>query len=145
MANTTKKPAQVLAHQDGRDGKSNCETDFSRIDFITATGRNQGIVWPLLGVGSANAIPRSVLADALGLSDRKLRVLVNRERRAGLPIISASDVAGYFQPETIADLERCENAMRRRARELTAVADSFQRTRDNVLGQERIVGVFNGD
>lgn len=144
MCDANKKPFQVLAHLEGQGGKTHCEKEFSRDDFITFNEKVQvsGRIWPLLGIGADNAVSRSMLASMLGTSERDIRRLVNRERRAGLPICSDTERAGYFRPATLADVERFARSMERRARHTAQVAEAARRYLDETTGQQRLEGVF---
>lgn len=116
----------------------------SPIDFNMAFPAGQGaLIWPLLGVGMANAISREVLAVVLGVTEREVRRLVSRERKAGLPIISSAEHAGYYRPASPGDIERFARSMRSRARETLAVADAARRALDAAVGQERIQEVLD--
>lgn len=57
-------------------------------------------VAPLLGHGAEKAIPTAALVAALGLKDqRQLRLLVERERAAGIIILSSvRGRGGYYLP-----------------------------------------------
>lgn len=70
--------------------------------FITAQEKAQGVSAVLLK-GAENAIRGADLVKIMGYSsDRQLRKIVARERRAGVPILSLT-TGGYFLP---ADGER---------------------------------------
>lgn len=144
MANN-KKSAPELALRDGQ-GMMLGAISIPTAHFITTRSDNQapGRIWPLLGIGVDNAVSRSALANLLQLSERDVRRLVSQERRAGLPICSDVERAGYFRPATLADVERVERSMRNRARETAAVADALRRSLDELSGQTRIGEVLNG-
>ncbi len=69
----------------------------------------------LLPTGEMNAISRRQLRVLTGLSDRKLRLQIAAERRAGALILSSTESAGYYQPESREELRRFVNSMRSRA------------------------------
>lgn len=141
-----KKPSQVLAHLEGYGDALLRESSSPDNHFTMcgAYGQGNGRVWPLLGVGADNAVPRSALADLLQMTERDVRRLVNRERRAGLPVCSSVEHMGYYKPATLGDIEMVERSMRRRARETIAVADALRRSLDEMAGQERIEEVLDG-
>lgn len=55
--------------------------------------------------GEANAISRTDLAAATGLSDRGMRECIEQARHKGELICSARQ-GGYYQPESTDDIER---------------------------------------
>lgn len=58
--------------------------------------------------GAQNAIPRAELRQALGVSDRKMRQLIEDARRDGALILNGQSGAGYFQasPDDLDAIER---------------------------------------
>lgn len=60
--------------------------------------------------GRANAIQRSSLATACGMSDRKMRNQIEAARRCGHIIINAQDSAGYYRidPKSLSKSELAE-------------------------------------
>lgn len=48
--------------------------------------------------GHKNAISRPILCQRVGLSDRKVRQMIENESTAEHPILNLQDGAGYFQP-----------------------------------------------
>lgn len=139
-----KKTAPELAFRDGGE-TTHGAISIPNAHFITLGGDNQvpGRVWPLLGIGAANAVSRDTLASMLHVTERDVRHLVNRERRAGLPICSAVDSAGYFRPATLADVERFARSMERRAHHTALVAEAARRYLDEITGQQRLAEVLN--
>ena len=55
--------------------------------------------------GEANAISRKDLAAATGLSDRGMRECIEQGRHNGILICSARQ-GGYYQPDSVDDIER---------------------------------------
>lgn len=47
-------------------------------------------------IGEKNAIQREQLSDALGMSDRKTRQVIEELQRSGLEIVNMSNGAGYY-------------------------------------------------
>lgn len=54
--------------------------------------------------GHANAINRKALSNMLGISDRRMRLLINKARKEGEPIINLQDSSGYYIADNVADL-----------------------------------------
>lgn len=57
-------------------------------------------------VGRENAVSRSYLASMLGVSDRKMRKMIEDERRAGAIILNAQDGKGYYMTDDLDEMER---------------------------------------
>lgn len=146
MSTKDQKSAPELAFRDGQGGNNPLRDGFSQNEFTTlfTNFQGNGRVWPLLGIGADNALSRSKLAEVLQVTERDVRRLVSRERRAGLPICSSVERMGYYRPATLGDVEMVERSMRRRARETAAVADALRRSLDEMSGQERIEEVLDG-
>lgn len=63
-------------------------------------------VMDCLKVGRANAVTRAELVNRTGKPDRANRKEIERLRREGVPIISASDGKGYWLAESVEEVER---------------------------------------
>lgn len=74
-----------------------------------------GALIDFLPVGETNAMTRRQLRVLTGLSDRKLRLQIAAERRAGSLILSSTESGGYYQPESREELHRFVCSMRSRA------------------------------
>lgn len=57
-------------------------------------------------VGRENAVSRAYLASMLGVSDRKMRKMIEDERRAGAIILNAQDGKGYYMTDDLDEMER---------------------------------------
>lgn len=57
-------------------------------------------------IGEKNAIPREKLSEALGMSDRKTRQLIEELQRNGCEIVNMSNGAGYYLASNRSDIER---------------------------------------
>lgn len=79
----------------------------------------------LLHSGAENAIPRRDLMALIGLSDRELRLMIEAERRQGIPILS-DNIHGYFLPVDSAERDRCVRSLRRRAKEIEVTAAAIE-------------------
>lgn len=60
-----------------------------------------------------------------GFSDRELRLMIEAERRQGVPILS-DNVHGYFLPGDSAERDRCVKSLRRRAGEIMETAAAIE-------------------
>lgn len=94
-------------------------------DTISPTSRQPFRVADLLHPGAGNAISRRELMALTGLSDRELRLMIEAERRQGIPILS-DNIHGYFLPGDSAERDRCVRSLRRRAGEIEATAAAIE-------------------
>lgn len=69
--------------------------------------------------GKENAVDRFALSERMGLSDRKVRQLIEDARNAGLFIINNSDGRGYYQTTDLDEMVR--NYRQERARALSTL------------------------
>ena len=93
-----------------------------------------------LPFGREIAIPAKVLAEALGFpSDRELRKQIERERAAGVVILSDCHHGGYYLSNSPEELRRFTRTLNARAKN-TKAAQSAQEALDAATGQERIEG-----
>ena len=84
-----------------------------------------GQIYKLLRQGAENAASRRYLANLTGLRERDLRRLIERERRAGIPILSnARD--GYYLPADAEEVRRFLKSMYRRADSIRTTADAIR-------------------
>lgn len=111
-----------------------------RSDGGTAQG---GIVSRLLSHGRENPITGAVLVRLLGLKDlRELTQLIERERRAGVPICAATDASnpGYYLADGPSELETYLDSLDRRLRNIGQTRRHLGDTLLRMVGQEKIGG-----
>lgn len=97
-------------------------TSTSTTDSTTTGGSGQmGPISGLLLCGAENAISRRDLMALTGYKDRELRLLIEAERRQGIPILSDC-VGGYYLPASEEERQRCVRSLRRRAAEIRLTA-----------------------
>lgn len=95
----------------------------------------------LIPEGRENAISKAQLTEITGLSERSLRLVVAGERRRGRIILTdCSGTKGYYRPTSTSEVLRFIKSMRKRAREVNAVADAVERALMKEVGQD----VFDG-
>ena len=94
----------------------------------TSTPAGQRSIADLLGVGRENAITRRDLERLTGLDGRSVRLLIERERRAGTPIL-ADNASGYFLPASDYERAACVRSLRHRAGEIMATARAIEEGR----------------
>lgn len=80
----------------------------------------------LLSPGRENGRKLKELAHLQGVDERTVRLLIQQERLAGVPIISDS-AYGYFLPDDPADAKLFARSMRHRAREILRSAEAVER------------------
>lgn len=91
----------------------------------TPSPAGQRSIADLLGVGRENAITRRDLERLTGLDGRGVRLLIERERRAGTPIL-ADSVNGYYLPASDYERAECVRSLRHRAREIMTTARALE-------------------
>ena len=101
----------------------------SRNKHITQAPGGQWGIADLLLPGRENAIPRRELERLTGLDGRTVRLMIERERREGRPIL-ADNATGYYLPATEHELAACVRSMRHRAAEILAAARAIERGGD---------------
>ena len=93
---------------------------LSEKDCTTGWSTSQGIS-ALLLPGEENAIPLRHLVKITGLEEREVRRAVQRERRAGVPIL-ANYRTGFYLPATDAERSRWVRSMLHRSAEIAKAA-----------------------
>lgn len=88
--------------------------------------------------GRENAISRVALMDKLGLSERGLRLRVERERLEGIPILTSTDIGGYYLPANTDDTARFVRSMMSRGIKTLRVAQAVEKTMLEDSGQMRL-------
>lgn len=86
----------------------------------------------LLLSGQENAIPRRELERITGLDGRKVRLLIESERRSGTPILSDCS-NGYYLPGNQLERDACVRSLRHRARQIMITAKHIEGPRKTVL------------
>ena len=98
-------------------------------DYLTTTvaGR-QRRVSDFLSRGRENAVPLRHLKKLLEVDGRTVRLMIERERRAGIPIC-ADNATGYYLPSTADEKDACVRSMRHRAGEIMKTARAIERAK----------------
>ena len=79
----------------------------------------------LLSCGQENATPRRELERLTGLDGRTVRLMIERERRKGVPIL-ADNATGYYLPATEHERTACVRSMQHRAKEILRTARAIK-------------------
>lgn len=120
------RPTAPTAGQAVENGTDRKTAHVSTYEFTTpAAGRQIGLIADLLLCGAENAISRRDLMALTGYKDRELRLLIEAERRQGIPILSDC-VGGYFLPASEAERQQCVRSLRRRAKEIENTATAIE-------------------
>ena len=117
--------AATLTGAVGTEAASRQTTTSTNDSTISPTSRQPFRIADLLHPGAENAISRRDLMVITGLSDRELRLMIETERRQGVPILS-DNIHGYFLPGNSAERDRCVRSLRRRAGEIEATAAAIE-------------------
>lgn len=130
MTQDTKKAAPVLQHQDGQveTGPASQAGPHLHQQSTTPPPPPQAVkVADFLLPGQQNAVPLKHLNDLLHLDGRKIRLMIQRERLTGTPILESSKAdGGYYLPGNDHERARCVQRLRRRAAEIVKVADAIE-------------------
>lgn len=101
----------------------------------------RGVVYELLPIGRAHALPWRQLCDLLGYSSkRELQKQIAAERNAGYIILSDFEGKGYFRSSNPEDLQAFERTISAKARNTYRMLRSVQAAIANATGQEQIEG-----
>lgn len=91
-----------------------------------------------LGEGKENAVTREQLVARTGMSDRKVRQLIEDARQAGAIIINAQDGRGYYIGSDPAELKRQLATNRRRALSILAQQKHLKRKIRELEGSDQV-------
>lgn len=95
-------------------------------NFTTAAAGRQIKIADYLSHGQENAIPRRELERLTSMDGRTVRLMIERERLAGVPILSDNST-GYYLPGNEGERERFVRSMRHRAQEIERAAEAVER------------------
>lgn len=145
MSKSKKKARSTVGAVEQAKGKSNASA-YSRNHCKRETGEKQPqneklSIFDLLLAGEANAVSRSELCTITGLCLRNLQTIVHEERCNGKLILTNTRTGGYYKPGNTEETMHFIRSMRRRAAEVTEVADAVERAMMDEAGQTRIGGV----
>lgn len=117
------RPAVGAAGQAERE--SHWASGNSQNDFTTGSGT----ISSLLLRGRDNALPLQHLKAVTSLDGRSVRLMIERERRAGIPIL-ADNASGYYLPADDAERAEFVRSMRHRAQEIMKTAQAVEEAVD---------------
>ena len=123
MSTTRKtRPGTAIPGRAVETGAASRQATTSTHDDTTSSAGGQPFrVSDLLHPGAENAISRRHLMTLTGLRDRELRLLIEKERRQGVPILS-DNFRGYWLSDNPDEIKRFSRSMKRRAAEIRLTA-----------------------
>lgn len=98
----------------------------SRQNHTTPGRRGQWKISDLLSCGRENAISCRELERLTGLDGRTVRLMIERERRKGAPILADNTTGYYLPPATEHERTACVRSMRHRAAEIMRTAEAIE-------------------
>lgn len=104
------------------------EATISCNHSTTAAAGCQRKASEFLSHGRENAVPLRHLKKLLEVDGRTVRLMIERERRAGIPIC-ADNATGYYLPSTADEKAACVRSMRHRAGEIMKTARAIERAK----------------
>lgn len=125
MANNKKRPGDVAAPLRAMDKLAFCETTPSTANCNIPASSGQLHIADYLSRGRGNALTRRELERLTNLDGRSVRLLIERERRSGTPILSDC-ASGYYLPATDDERAACVRSLRHRAREILTTAKALE-------------------
>ena len=118
-----KKRARPSVGAPGRaEAGVNHADGYSQRQHNTQDPGGQREIASLLSHGRENAIPRRELEKLTGLDGRTVRLMIERERREGMPILADNAI-----PATEHERAACVRSMRHRADEIRKTAEAIDR------------------
>lgn len=100
---------------------------YSQRQHNTQGPGGQRKIAALLSHGRENAIPRLELEKLTGLDGRTVRLMIERERREGMPILADNATGYYLLPATEHERAACVRSMLHRADEIRKTAEAIDR------------------
>ena len=100
------RPAGDTAGRAVETGSASRADTTSKPQFTPNGPGGQRKIADLLSHGRENAIPRRELERLTGLDGRTVRLMIERERREGSPIL-ADNATGYYLPATEHERAAC--------------------------------------
>lgn len=124
--NKKARPAGGTAGRAAETGPAS-QADTTSQDHSTIQGSSgQRKISDYLCYGQENAIPRRGLEALTGLDGRTIRLMIERERRGGVPIC-ADNTNGYYLPSSETEKTACARSMKHRAEEIRKTAEAIER------------------
>lgn len=119
------KETRLSVAAPGQAAGNGLETDDSLQNCTTDLTMRQLKIAALLGCGRTAAIPLQQLVRVTGKDGRTVRLLIEKERRNGAPILSDCK-SGYYLAADASEAEMFARSMRGRAREILKTARAIE-------------------
>lgn len=149
MSKSEKARPTVGAAEQAKTGNV-LEDSYSRDHCTSNPVSGQIKISDYLSTGQENAVPLCHLKTLTGQDGRTVRLMIQRERLAGVPIL-ADNQTGYYLPATQEEKQRCVRSMKHRAEEIKRAARAIEVAdiqrplnvvrREQTTGQMRMEGV----
>lgn len=101
------------------------EDSYSHNHCTSNPVAGQILISDYLSAGQENAVPLRYLKEVTGIDGRTVRLMIQRERLAGVPIL-ADNQTGYYLPATQEEKQRCVRSMKHRAEEIKRAARAIE-------------------
>lgn len=101
------------------------EDSYSRNHCTSNPVAGQTLISDYLSAGQENAVPLRHLKEVMGADGRTVRLMIQRERLAGIPIL-ADCQNGYYLPATQEEKQRCVRSMIHRSEEIKRAARAIE-------------------
>lgn len=125
MANNKKRPGSAGTPLRAEDKQTHTNVTTNPVyKRTTSAPGGQLHIADYLSRGRGSAITRRELERLTNLDGRSVRLLIERERREGVPILSGHN--GYFLPGSEAEKAACVRSLRHRAGEIFATARAVE-------------------
>lgn len=126
MNKNRKSPPAAGAVERAQAGNVLADGDFP--SYCTSNpAAGQFKISDLLSIGQENALPLRHLVSITGRAGRTIRLMIERERRSGVPILSDCK-KGYFLAANEMEAQIFARSMRRRAGEIIETACAIERS-----------------
>lgn len=125
MTTKEKAPTSAATLTGAATEMTACRASIPVFNCTTETAGRQRRVSDFLSRGRENAVPLRHLKKLLEVDGRTVRLMIERERRAGIPIC-ADNATGYYLPSTADEKAACVRSMRHRAGEIMKTARAIE-------------------
>ena len=106
-------------------GAASRQATNSRDNLTMNMAQGQGVISSLLGRGQSAAVPLAHLVSITGWDGRTVRLMIERERRSDIQILSDCK-SGYYLAADEVEAARFVASMRHRAREIETTASAIE-------------------
>lgn len=102
------------------------ESPYQQGHSTTSATELQEVILGLLHTGQGNAVSLRDLCNVTGWSGRRVRLIIHKARRDGIPILSDNE-NGYFLPGDLSEVRHFCASMFRRGREIEDTARAVRK------------------